>query len=939
MRLSSSLLVHARKILGFVCLLSLLSIVGLAAEPNIARPDQHPYVDPAQGRTGWRLADRETNSARVYNFYQRQADYYMEQGIPEDGPLPAYPGLDAGQHGHWGKYHQNGHHDGRWNDINYDGLIAHVVKVGKTKVLKGLCLQLGKKNELSTCFDTLTLSYRAVWQDGFIGFHPFRWGSARNAAIEGTPWFLDEEGGPGWDTKEPTRYLGNERVGDRTVFHVLIGTNKVHDAPDAFPLGDGTVFQRRLMFPVGPMPKARLRLGKLPEDAVVHSTAGTVERSDGLAYLKLPEQRPHMGHLVVSIWRGKNAPENLVQQLAERSGWEPPTTRGLRNPQWPAVAVTLERGRADTPYVVDTIPVPFENPHNTVMQLTGLAFFPNGDALVSVLAGEIWHVSGLADPDGKVVWRRFATGFNQPIGLRIDDDGIFVLDRGMITRLHDTDQNGEADFYENIANDFGGYNNSHTHTYGLARTSDGHFHFVQREGFFRTDPATGTTRETAYGLRNCMGVGDARGDHVYIAPQEGQWTPASMIIEVFEGEFYGLNKRGGNPTIARPLCYVPRGVDNSTGGLLDITSTRWGPFEGEMLGLSYGSGTHYLILRDTESGERAQGAVVPLEGEFEAGVMRGGFNPVDGQLYVAGMDGWGDYSVADGCLHRVRYTGKTVYKPSGFTVHKNGLRIDFTQPLDKSCAHPERVFAQRWNYEYSKAYGSPEYSIDHPESLGHDVEPIRSVTLLNEGRSLFVEMPKLEPAMQMHIRMHLQAADGHAFKTDLFPSIMQLGKPLPLDDAGEIPPNKLEAIHLRRKDAGKTELHTRSGDDGEGAREIVLEVLGGLQFAKTELSAKPGEKISLKLVNKDVMPHNAVFVKPGAWKKVGEASFAMLNDPKAAEKHYVPNLEEVLAYTYVVPAKGSHVLNFQVPDQPGEYPYLCTFPGHWQAMHGILRVK
>ena len=41
------------------------------------------------------------------------------------------------------------------------------------------------------------------------------------------------------------------------------------------------------------------------------------------------------------------------------------------------------------------------------------------------------------------------------------------------------------------------------------------------------------------GVRNCMGIGGS-GDYFWVAPQEGTWTPASSIIEVHKGEFYGL---------------------------------------------------------------------------------------------------------------------------------------------------------------------------------------------------------------------------------------------------------------------------------------------------------------------------------------------------------------------------------------------------------------
>ena len=252
-----------------------------------------------------------------------------------------------------------------------------------------------------------------------------------------------------------------------------------------------------------------------------------------------------------------------------------------------------------------------------------------------------------------VTWQRYATGFNQPIGIHVDEDGVFVLDRGQIYLLHDRNADEEVDHYEKYANDFGSYDRSHTHTFGLHRTADKAFHFIQRTDIFRTDKDQ-TTQKIATGVRNCMGVGGTD-DYFWAAPQEGTWTPTSAILEVIRGEEYGL----AGKNISAPLCFIPRGVDNSTGGMLEVTSDNWGPFMGSNIGLSYGSGTHYLILRDASS-IRPQEQLFLLR-KFLL-IMRGDFHPKDGN-YVAGLDGWGDYSVKDGCLHRVRYLGGKVRKP------------------------------------------------------------------------------------------------------------------------------------------------------------------------------------------------------------------------------------------------------------------------------------
>ncbi len=112
-----------------------------------------------------------------------------------------------------------------------------------------------------------------------------------------------------------------------------------------------------------------------------------------------------------------------------------------------------------------------------------------------------------------------------------------------------------------------------------------------------------------------------------------------------------------------------------------------------------------------------------------------------------------------------------------------------------------------------------------------------------------------------------------------------------------------------------------------------------MKYDQTELRAKAGESIALVLQNTDGMPHNLVVAKPGAYQTVGMTAFKMLNDPKASEKHYVPKSADVVAHTFVVQPKGSHTVYFQIPKQPGNYPFLCTFPGHWQLMKGTLVVE
>ncbi len=110
-----------------------------------------------------------------------------------------------------------------------------------------------------------------------------------------------------------------------------------------------------------------------------------------------------------------------------------------------------------------------------------------------------------------------------------------------------------------------------------------------------------------------------------------------------------------------------------------------------------------------------------------------------------------------------------------------------------------------------------------------------------------------------------------------------------------------------------------------------------MAFDKTTLTVTAGTNVSLLFKNPDEMVHNVVIIKPGSSEKVGKAADLMAGDKNGYEKNFVPPFSEVLFATPLVAGGGTYQLDFTAPE-PGEYPFLCTFPGHWQIMKGVLRV-
>lgn len=130
-------------------------------------------------------------------------------------------------------------------------------------------------------------------------------------------------------------------------------------------------------------------------------------------------------------------------------------------------------------------------------------------------------------------------------------------------------------------------------------------------------------------------------------------------------------------------------------------------------------------------------------------------------------------------------------------------------------------------------------------------------------------------------------------------------------------------------------------DNGAVLKPIIINIKvipDMMQFDKKLINVKAGQKVTIDFENPDGMQHNFLLIKPKSLKKVGAAADAMLSDPKAANKSYIPAIPEVLQSIKLLNPEESFQLTFIAPTEPGDYPFVCTFPGHWRGMNGIMRV-
>jgi plastocyanin len=113
-----------------------------------------------------------------------------------------------------------------------------------------------------------------------------------------------------------------------------------------------------------------------------------------------------------------------------------------------------------------------------------------------------------------------------------------------------------------------------------------------------------------------------------------------------------------------------------------------------------------------------------------------------------------------------------------------------------------------------------------------------------------------------------------------------------------------------------------------------------MQFTIATFKVKVGEPVKLILENPDATPHNLLIVKPGSEDEIGQAANQMATVPGAFEKFdFVPKSEKILQATKMLKQGETDTLRFHAPKEPGKYPYICSFPGHYLVMRGTMIVE
>ena len=129
----------------------------------------------------------------------------------------------------------------------------------------------------------------------------------------------------------------------------------------------------------------------------------------------------------------------------------------------------------------------------------------------------------------------------------------------------------------------------------------------------------------------------------------------------------------------------------------------------------------------------------------------------------------------------------------------------------------------------------------------------------------------------------------------------------------------------------------------DAASKVVITGDDKMQFNKREFEVAAGQVVELEFKNvgklpKAAMGHNLVILKEG----VSALSFgSKALKAGASSTNPLPKsvMDEVLAHTKLLGPGESETIEFVAPAKKGLYQFVCTFPGHYSIMRGIMVVK
>lgn len=415
----------------------------------------------------------------------------------------------------------------------------------------------------------------------------------------------------------------------------------------------------------------------------------------------------------------------------------------------------------------------FQIPEGVVLEASAFQLLPDGLLAVASRRGEIWLVQEPFAPEVTAAqFRRFAHGLHEVLSLAYRDGWLYVVQRCDVSRLRDTDGDGEADQFEVVNSDWEINGDYHEYAFGskfdaagdlwitLCLTGSFSSECRYRGWCVRITP-DGQLIPTCSGIRSPGGMGANLAGDIFYTDNQGPWNGTCSLKHLIPGKFMGhpggwkwydeaaavMGPRPREPQsgsrfmveAAKIPEYEPPAIlfpyakmgQSASGIACDFSEGKFGPFAGQLF---VGDQTFSTVMRvDLEQVQgHYQGACFPFRAGFGSGTL-GVEMTAEGAMFVGGTNrGWGSRGNRPFAVERVNWTGKVPFEVLHMRAVPGGFELEFTEPVDPAtAANPESYKVQTYTYIFQASYGSPE--VDHTQPRVQEIrvaEDARKVTLL-----------------------------------------------------------------------------------------------------------------------------------------------------------------------------------------------------------------
>jgi glucose/arabinose dehydrogenase len=417
--------------------------------------------------------------------------------------------------------------------------------------------------------------------------------------------------------------------------------------------------------------------------------------------------------------------------------------------------------------------------------VTGLGFLSDGRLVVGhwgglhsnvhqrQMKGAVYIVKDVTGDTPSPSYTTFASELEDPAGMLVKDDRIYVTGGEKLIELPDANKDGKAEAARVIVQ-IPGTHARHEFLFGLA-FKDGKFWMNPSSGkdvdnvlpawgqknpnrgtVMSVDPTTGAYEVFAMGLREPNGIGLGPENEIFVPDVQGNWLPANKIINVKKGRFYGFKHEPAetwdNMKESPPVAYLPQGeLARAPSAPLYVPTGR---YAGQLLYGDAVQGGIYRVSLDKVNNEY-QGAVFFFSDGLEAGPERLLWGP-DGHLYV-GMCGQGSgWSYKqDWGLQKLKPSGRDAFEMLAVRSRQGGLEIEFTHEINAAAQDKASYTVRSWHYVSTSAYGGP--------ATGTKTLAVNSVQVSSDKKKVFLAISGLETGKVVKITL----ATGIASSTGL----------------------------------------------------------------------------------------------------------------------------------------------------------------------------